>query len=500
MEFLVCDKDSVDAGQLVVDCRFNIEQGKGVAKVLSVCAKPYLTNCESVDGEVRYSGKVCFKLIYLSEENEVVSCENISEFNEESKNELIKESSKNYIEFKLVDVTTPSVKTNEVRVACVLDSVLHITCNDMKKYDDGEQDDICTKKEVVDIWENIEYFDETFDIVDEIKIKDNLDRIICHDVNVCVKDSFASIAFVCVSGDVTYSFVYEKDVDGEKQLCHFTQTLPFKQEMSLSESKKECFFNVGLNVNTSDIKVNVVLDGETNIIKFTTPVRAHGELYENKIVDCVSDAYMEEYDTQLINENFKSITNLSKEIFESVESGSFELGGDGEYSLIGYTAQNVTLTNVVCGDNETNIEGLISVNVLLSYEGGLTSINCEYPFKSKFNLNKNKFLNASLSLNGINVSLADKLLNVECRVGCLIFCYDKFAKSYVCKIEKLEQKQKPDCALEIVFVKENQTLFDVGKEFSVSEKMLLEQNKDINLPLKEGDKLVIYRQKIVDFN
>lgn len=500
MEFLVCDKSVVSAGQVVVDTRFNIEQGKSVAKVLSVYAKPYLTNCETVDNEVRYSGKVCFKLVYLSEENEVVALENISEFNEETKNELICSSSKCVVDFTLVDVTTPSIKTNEVRVACVLDVTLSLTKNNQMKCEIENEEEICTQKDVVEVWENVENFDEVFDLVDEIKVKDNMDKIICFDVNLCVKDSFASTGFVCVSGDVHYSFIYEKEEDGEKRLAHFSQVLPFKQEMSLPDSKKEDFFNVNLNINTSDIKVNVVLDNNSNIVKFETPVRVKGELLENKLVDCIFDAYMENYKTELKYEELSTITNPSKEVFESVEKGSFELSGEGEYSLIGYTSQSVTLSSVTDNERGVVVEGLVGVNVILSYEGSLTSINCEYPFKTEFNYENASNVKAELSLSDFRADLNGKMLNIECKVGYLISSFGKISKRYVSEIEVKEEKQKPDCALEIIFAKEKQSLFEIGKQFSVSEKLLLEQNKDITLPLKEGDKLVIYRQKIVEFN
>ena len=437
---------------------------------------------------------------FLSEQDDIICCENISEFNESFKSEKIIENCKCAIDFNLVDVTTPSIKTNEVKVACVLDAVLCSTYNQTKQCEEECFENACVQKEIVDVWENTQNFDEVFDIVDEIKVKDNMDRIVCYDVNLSIKDSFASIGFVCVSGDVTYSFIYEKEEEGQKKLMHFSQVLPFKQEMSLSESKKESFLKVSLNANVSDIKVNVILDNATNIVKFETPVRARGELFENKLVNCVADGYMEEYESKLEFDDFMALTQPSKQVFESVEKGDFELGGEGEYTLIGYTAQNVTLVNVSKKQQGVAVEGLIGVNVILSYEGAVTSINCEYPFKTELSLTSSANAKAELSLNDIDIRLTGEMLNIECKVGYFIYCCDKFTKRYVCRIEKGEQKPKSDCALEIIFARENQTLFEIGKEFSISEKTLLEQNKDITLPLKEGDKLVVYRQKIVDFN
>lgn len=500
MDFLVCDIKSLNPKQVVVDCRFNIEQGKSVMKVLSVSAKPYLTTCECAQNEARFCGKVFFKLIYLTEEGEIITLENISDFNEECKSEGVVGNEKSSVDFVLVDVTTPSVKSNEVRVACVLDATVKLTDNKKLTYESEANEDVCYQKKVVDIWENISSVDESFDVTDEIRISGSMEKIISYDVDLIVKDCFASLGFVCVSGDVSYSFIYEREEEGERKLVHYCQKLPFKQEIALSESKKECYFSADLMVNSSDVKVNVVLDNNSNIIKFISPIRVRGELFENKIIDCISDAYMVDYECELKNEKLVTITNPKSEAFESVESGNYELGGEGEYGYIGYTAQNVTLTSLTSKGDGVDVEGLISASVLLNYEGGMTAINCEFPFKTHLKCEKNEHTFASLSLINLDIALNGRVLNIEARVGYYISSYGKGECTFVSKIEKTVEKEKPDCGVEIVFARENQTLFDIGKMFSVSENMLLEQNKDVVLPLKEGDKLVIYRQKIVNFN
>ena len=62
-----------------------------------------------------------------------------------------------------------------------------------------------------------------------------------------------------------------------------------------------------------------------------------------------------------------------------------------------------------------------------------------------------------------------------------------------------DEKPKDDCALYIYIVKPNQTIWDVAKDINSSQELILEQNPDIELPLKAGDKLVVYRPNVMNF-
>ena len=52
-------------------------------------------------------------------------------------------------------------------------------------------------------------------------------------------------------------------------------------------------------------------------------------------------------------------------------------------------------------------------------------------------------------------------------------------------------------SLFIYVVKPNQTIWDVAKDVSVSQELILEQNPQVELPIKAGDKLVIYKPNIM---
>ena len=54
-----------------------------------------------------------------------------------------------------------------------------------------------------------------------------------------------------------------------------------------------------------------------------------------------------------------------------------------------------------------------------------------------------------------------------------------------------EEKRQEDCSLIIYMVREGQSLWDVAKENNVDPDMILQQNPELELPIKMGDKIWI---------
>ena len=54
-------------------------------------------------------------------------------------------------------------------------------------------------------------------------------------------------------------------------------------------------------------------------------------------------------------------------------------------------------------------------------------------------------------------------------------------------------------AEDIYIVKNNETLWDVAKQLGTSVDEIIAQNPELELPLKEGDRVYIYYQKVMEF-
>ena len=64
---------------------------------------------------------------------------------------------------------------------------------------------------------------------------------------------------------------------------------------------------------------------------------------------------------------------------------------------------------------------------------------------------------------------------------------------YVASYEVVAPKEIPDAAISLYLVGEGETLFDVAKELNSDEEELMALNPELELPLKRGDKVLLYK-------
>ena len=64
----------------------------------------------------------------------------------------------------------------------------------------------------------------------------------------------------------------------------------------------------------------------------------------------------------------------------------------------------------------------------------------------------------------------------------------------VSDIEQGENKGFNDIAISLYIAKDGESMWDVAKTLSTNEQTLLKLNPDIKLPLKSGDKILLYRE------
>ena len=81
----------------------------------------------------------------------------------------------------------------------------------------------------------------------------------------------------------------------------------------------------------------------------------------------------------------------------------------------------------------------------------------------------------------------------------LYYVLRKTAVNIISDIALASSKPIDDCSLCIYIVKPNQTLWDIAKELGVSQELILEQNSDVEFPLRAGEKLVVYRPRVINF-
>ena len=107
----------------------------------------------------------------------------------------------------------------------------------------------------------------------------------------------------------------------------------------------------------------------------------------------------------------------------------------------------------------------------------------------------------TLCLNNVTArSKRGKEIEVSAELSVYADMSSRLTESIISNIVVGDEKPKDDCTLYLYLAKPGQTIWDIAKEMNVSEEMILEQNEGLELPIKGGERIVIYRPKIFGFD
>lgn len=143
-------------------------------------------------------------------------------------------------------------------------------------------------------------------------------------------------------------------------------------------------------------------------------------------------------------------------------------------------------------------EGVIAATVIYRNDDNkLDCINIELPFQTMIAKDFDCDTNISTMVT-VNSIFARIRTTSEIEVSAEITISVKGKRSIevnlVSDIEIGEEKENDDIAICLYIVKPNQSIWEVAKDLNTSEAMIINQNPELKLPVKTGDKVVLYKE------
>jgi hypothetical protein len=495
------DKTKIEKTELTIDGKFAIEQGKEIAKVLSIDGKPYILDEIVKVGEYTLKGKMCFELIYLSEDGNIYSNNSCSDFESTIKNDKITENTIVEPFIKVVDITMPSVKTNEVKVGAILNIEGYIiNLKEISSFVPNQ--DVMVKYKTKNYYEYKGKLSQKVNLDNEVKIKGDLNNIIGINTSLIVKDCFCGNDFVTVSGDLIYNVLYNASTD-KLDLKQVTESVPYKQEFELDGATTETKCTANVFLVPDEMKVSVVQEDNYNTIKITTPLLFRVFAYNESSYEDVEDMFSLSYELKENRQEINYLNKIDELSFTENITNKTTLTPD-KINYLGYYSPNNVITNVKFDDNNISIEGVISLNAFYNKEGSeeVFSNTIEIPYatneKNTNGLKDN--VNITSTIEDISVKQnGDNELEITSKINYELTSFNSEINNMLLSSTIVGDKILDDSALTILIGKKGDTLWDLSKRLNISTDEILLQNKDLKEPLNGGERIIIYRQKIVKF-
>ena len=456
--------------------------------VLGATAKSRITAIEALDGELRVSVKTTFTVVKKDEEGSVYAEKEESETQRSIVVNGLKATSKVNVTARVTECEKTDASSSRLR-ATVEVSGWFIRMNEIVLAD-ASRGDIKCKTEKIAVENILALADTTMPLTYTDEARMPIARVVDYDCQVSVDTVYPSAGTYRAEGELIVRVVAMAD-NGS----FFTQS--FSHPFSADNAEEFLNENMKLEVEGKIKSAEyTVTESDKRILVSDVTAVLVGVALEEKEGESVLDAYSLTNEIEKVEETTKI---NSRFCLRSVrEKATATVGVEGGVSEVLCVLTPCVSVVGRMGEDGIVAEGVVGASVLYTDENGMTkSIVGEIPFMSRLG---GEYPCETVFAPEVIVTA----LNARPRGGSeieltaeLLVTVRGAKEKEICVIADVvmgEEKDRDDVAISLYIVKKGETLWDVAKELNADEEVLAEQNADVALPLKGGEKIILYKE------
>lgn len=477
-----------------------------ITKVLALKAYSTTSSVETFDGGLKLNLKVMYEAVVCFETGEITCIEQTSDGNQVSvESSLVSAGSTVCVNSCVIDNDT-SIQDGEVIVKSLVNLDFVIKDNSCTFVPPQVDQDIAIKSTENLVCTQKDTINANGLVKGEIAVDGKFKKVIFASYTGYIKNVDIKTDYFVLNGEMYATLLCEYE-DG--QLKTITKTFDFNEEIEQKGLGEGDIVQVDF-CTAFKPEVNVVIggNGET-LIDIGMPYTVKGEVYTTYNQEVIVDAYDTTREVNLTTESFNNSICHPSYFAEEKIIATFNLSEDSPRveRILGTCGENISIVNTIVKDGELIIEGIANVCTIYyseDEEGNkvLNSVLIDLPYSLNI---ANKALKdgdtAAVNIRLGEISVKNKKGRELEVVANVYICYNtstECVSAFTTVVALGEEKPQPEYALEIVVVRQNETLWDIAKRLSVKEEVLLAQNPNVTLPLNEGEKLVVFRELNAD--
>ena len=495
----VVSKFKLGTEQISAEC--NIVTEEQISKLLSYCVYPVVINEEVLVGEVNVSGKIAVKLTYMTQENQIVCRDSICDFSSKYSNAGIDPSLKINVCSKLVDASAVVLSDNNVKINSVIELIYTAIKQEELSYLSSADESFCVKPTEIKATTLTAIENQEFEEEVKVQIKDKFEKLISVDADVIVKDVTAGSNFISVSGEIITKTMFLSDSETGKIVTQ-SNSESFKRELEVAGVSQTSMVEISLFPRKDLLKVDTITEDNNTSLNLTVVSKANICAYDESITNATEDIYSLTNNVEIVTESFKKLNLGMSEYFESKIEGNLTLNETQPRvdKILATSSPYIISTNSYIKDGEVVLEGVAYANVIYLNDEEMTtnSIQIEVPFtiSEKTSGKEDSELNVSEVLDDVDIIVKKgRELYFDAKIKATVNSYSNENDAIITDVAIGEELPERDCAIEIYFGKEGDSLWDIAKSLNISLDRLREQNSMVPEILEANTNLTIYFQK-----
>ena len=473
-----------------------------VKKVLCSNAKANIINVEVNGRDIVYSGYVNFQILYLDQNQNPISMDYTAEFKDKFQAETELQFGIPVANVSVIDVNT--IVNNDIKAVAIIEITMDfIENNSTNVLSNITGENYHVRKEMLNYSNYVATVSNKFEVINDVEIKDGVSKVLSVCPSVFIEKVVPTDRYLTLSGGVYFDICYLTD----NNIIRTTQAnFDFSQEIAQDDLDENSILQNDLQILYNDIKVTTGIDTDSAIVNINLPLLYQGYIFKNNNVEVVSDLYSTEHFTNVVVESIKSLDCFDTIMFNEKLNGSVTIQENDAFidELLGNCCSSVVVANSVVSDNKLVVEGIATITVLyLNKEtNGVYSVEVEMPFSTSTNVDLKDGVNTAVRLALTNIQTRARRgkeieVNANLEIYSDIFSMDENA--VITNVVEEDEIPESECAMSFYLTKDGDTIWEIAKELRISTEMLLAQNPNLTEPIKAGTRVVVYRQRQVEF-
>ncbi|MGI6228258.1 MAG: DUF3794 domain-containing protein [Christensenellales bacterium] len=481
---------ALESQQSVVESALSEAASEGITQILSLSAEAKVLAVEAVAGEARVTGRVNFKLLYLSED-EPKSLDIFADFTERVAHADITPSLKLTASMTVIDAETD--RTTFFKLRAVVETTVCLLIKKEKECLTGAEAGVHAEGETARLTEHIGTANVEVELSEEEAAGGCIGRVLMLDAAAIVSNVKTAENVVMVSGMAEMKVLYTVD-DATKSL---TFAMPFDEEVAIQGVSLTDLATAKVSIDSA----RVVLTGEEkdNIIRAELRLNLRVDAFMLKERMMVKDVFSLEKELEL-GEDSLEIENLVGTRYFTDDLSGIAMLGEGKPAareVVGVMSGRNQLASVVAGEATLTAEGLITATVIYLDENGLASVQIEIPYSFVADcdiISQGSKLQIDAAAFEITARVKrDKEIEVHAKLALKVDVFVGKTITFVSKVTEGLDKKLNTSTISVYIANEGDSIWDAVKALSATPEEIKKQNPGLVLPFREGDRVIFFR-------
>lgn len=486
--------------QSVVECKAN-ESYESFAKILSTVAKVTCLGAEALAGELRYSGRVIFNIVYVDNDGKLRKSECGAEFSHRAERPDILPSFAVDMNME-IDSTELKQVNGQLFLSAIVTANAEISVKNSFGYLSGGED-LVFKTEEINVSRSVGSSKGNFEVSEEFDINDAIGDILSYNAEAIVLSTQAGIGCIVSEGEIYLSVTAERASDGE--IIGECKIYPFRMELEIEESMPNMKAVSCCNIAGAKFEVVVDTDRNKSAVSVEFNLEIKGEVFDSSAVEKVSDVYSTSNELNLTTQSLSGNNLAATCVFAEKVHGAAVMNEqfENDVRIMFCSNERVNVAATRCESGRMTAEGVMSATAYFKdMDGALGSVNLELPFSVELvNDNFTDGRRTDLSCIAENVfarSKAGREIELEGTLKFSVNVFDSQVHTIITDVAAGDEKTPKTCAISVYIPNAEDTLWEVSKELGVCPETIMAFNKDLQFPLQGDERIIIYRQEKIE--